>query len=420
MKKNRLISITAVCVVAIALLLVGYFQGLFFSLPVSAKRAVDTYATDESVSSLSELINGFSFDIYNELIVGNDENIFFSPYSIFVALAMTYEGARSTTADEMFDVLGFPQNDTVNLCSFGRIYNLLNIDKEYTLNTANALWIKEGYPFLTEYLQFIENYYMGKSTEVDFTKSEEAANLINTWVEDNTGGKIKDLIDSSNLDAFTAMILTNAIYFKGDWLNQFDSDLTTDSYFELSDGSSASVPMMSFSDSDLEFNYLDNGDLQILELPYNGNDLSMIVILPKENNITAIEKMITLDNLTNWKDSMYATEVTVHFPKFTIETEYSLKEYLIDLGMNVPFSSAYADFSGMTGRKDLYIDKVKHKAFIEVNEEGTEAAAATSVEMKFTSTPDFLEFNADHPFIYLIQHKETDTILFMGRLSNPE
>jgi len=172
----------------------------FFSPPSNVQAsAVDTFATAGSVNSLSYSMNDFSFSMYNELGIDSDENVFFSPYSIFVALAMTYEGARSDTYEQMKSVLGFEQNDEVNLCSFGRIYNLLNIDAEYSLNTANALWTKEDYPFLEGYLSFIDNYYMGKATDVDFTNPSEAAEIINSWVEKNTGGKIEDMLSSGDI-----------------------------------------------------------------------------------------------------------------------------------------------------------------------------------------------------------------------------
>lgn len=418
---NKVTSIIAAGALTALVLTSIFYIGFFSSSNVSAQpRAVDTYATNESVTNLSNLINNFSFRMYNQLITDNTDNIFFSPYSIFVALAMTYEGARNETADEMYNVLGFPQDDTVTLCSFGRIYNLLNINKEYTLNTANALWIRQGYPFLGEYLRFIENYYMGKTTEVDFSNPEKSAEIINQWIEKNTGGKIKDLITKGDIHKYLAMILTNAIYFKGDWLNQFDKDLTTNRDFKLLDGTTVSVPMMTFSKSDLEFNYTETDDLQILELPYKGDKLSMIILLPKENNISIVEKILNRDNLSKWVNSMTKREVKVILPKFKLETEYSLKNYLMNMGMIIPFSTAKADFSGMTGRKDLFIEKVKHKAFIEVNEEGTEAAAATSVHMSLTAVgPEPIEFNADHPFVFLIIHKETGVILFMGKLMNP-
>ncbi len=419
MEKKWIVSILIVAVLIIAVFIGVTYQN---SNPVTTKAeplAVDTNATAESVASLSSLMNNFSFNIYQRLSSNEDENIFFSPYSIFVALAMTYEGAKGDTANEMYDVLGFPQNDDISLCSFGRIYNEFNQKKEYTLNTANALWIKKGYEFLSQYLTFINDYYMGRATEVDFSNPVNAAALINDWIKENTGGKIKDLIKESDIHEALTMILTNAIYFKGLWANQFDPEDTNDRDFKLSSGSTISVPTMSLSDDDTSWNYTETDDLQILELPYKGGKLSMYILLPKENNITALEEMINYENFTEWKNSLYKAQVEVFLPKFKLETEYSIKDHLKNMGMNIPFTPN-ADFSGMDGKQDLFIEKVRHKAFIEVNEEGTEAAAATSVHMALTALPMFTEFNCNHPFIFLIQHKDTDVILFMGKVENPQ
>lgn len=421
MKTKRMIVISTVCIVTLVVIFAGLmYSGFFFSPGNITARAVDTYATAESVDSLSGAMNGFSFEMYSELGINSDENVFFSPYSIFVALAMTYEGAHGDTAAQMKNVLGFEQNDEVSLCSFGRIYNLLNIDSEYTLNTANALWTMKDYPFLEEYLNFVDNYYMGKATDVDFTNPSEAAEIINSWVEENTGGKIEDMLSSSDISPSTVLILSNAIYFKGLWMTQFDIEDTVDRDFEITPTEIVQVPTMVLTGSEESFNYSETDDLQILELPYKGDAVSMIIILPKENNISSVEQMLNNENLATWMDSMYPTVVDIYLPKFTHKTEYNLKEMLIAMGMDIAFSPD-ADFSGMNGYGDLFIEKVLHKAFIEVNEKGTEAAAATTVHILERATPEQPKvFDANHPFIYLIQHKETETILFMGKVVDPQ
>ena len=411
MKKQGIIGTIITCLVAIIAIAV-----IFYPQVPSQPLAIDTYASEESVSTLSDYINDFSFDLYQRLNINNNENLFFSPYSIFVALAMTYEGSSNDTAEEMKNVLQFPQNNETLLCSFGRIYNLLNQHKEYTLSTANALWTQEGYPFLLNYLNFIDNYYMGKATDVDFSNAEIAAQEINQWVEKHTNGKIKDFLAGSDIHPLTKLILTNAIYFKGDWLYQFNREYTNELDFKISPDKTVKVPMMSLSGAEL--NYTENDYVQILKMPYKGEELSMIIVLPKENNITDVEKIINRDVLNSWLGSFSQTNVDVSLPKFTMETEYRLKEYLIDMGMQIPFTMD-ADFSGMTGNQDLYIEKVIHKAFVEVNEEGTEAAGATSVHVVLKSIPQSVIFNADHPFMFLIQHKETGTILFIGKVTNP-
>lgn len=420
MKKRKIILAVTICTLVVIVAVAGFFYPIFDINPkVTAQPlAIDTNATAESVALLTNSMNRFSLEIYRQLAFEKNDNVFISPYSVFVALAMTYEGARGETAEEMYNVLNFPQNNDTSLCSFGKIYNLLNQKKEYTLSTANALWIQENYPFLNEYLNFIENYYIGKATEVDFSNVDAAALLINQWVEEITNGKIKDFLKGSDIHPLTALILTNAIYFKGDWKIQFDPEITTEKDFEISKEDVIKVSMMSHSVPETEFNYTETEELQILEMPYKGDKISMVIILPKENDIASVDKIISLENISKWIDNFSLTTVQVEFPKFTFETKYLLKENLMNMGMKLPFDPS-ADFSGMTGNKNLYIDKVIHQAVIEVNEEGTEAAAATSVHMIETAQPQVVEFTADHPFIFLIQHKETGNLLFMGRLINP-
>jgi len=418
LNSKEIFGISLTFIVAVVITIGFIFSGLFTPSNIKA-RAIDTYATTESVSSLSDSMNDFSFDLYQHLGVESKENIFFSPYSIFVALAMTYEGARGDTAQQMKNVLGFEQNDEVSLCSFGRIYNLLNIDSEHTLNTANALWTQKDYPFLDEYLNFINNYYMGMATDLDFTDPDTAAEIINEWVEDNTGGKIEDMLSSSDINPSTVLILSNAIYFKGLWLHQFEEKDTVDRDFEKTTEETIQVPTMVLKNSEESFNYTETEDLQILELPYKGDTVSMVILLPKENNITIAEQQLNSENLTALLDSMSPTLIDIYLPKFTFKTEYNLKDTLIDMSLGIAFSSS-ADFSGMNGMGGLAIEKVLHKAFVEVNEEGTEAAAATTVHVLETAIPGPSKvFDADHPFIFLIQHKETGTILFMGTVIDP-
>ena len=421
MKNQRIIGIVATVAVVIIVLIAGLmYYGSNGNSPVKGEPlAIDTYATEESVALLSEAMDGFSFDLYAQLSNGTDQgNLFFSPYSVFVALAMTYEGASGDTADEMAAVLHVPQGNETMLCSFGRIYNLLNQDKEYTLSTANALWMKEGYPFLQSYLDYIDHYYMGKATPVNFSDASGATALINQWIEEQTKEKIKDLIAEGDIHPLTALILTNAIYFKGLWTYQFDVASTMDGDFKLSSGDVIQTPMMRYAESDMCLNYSETEDVQILELPYKGDALSMIVILPKEKDLAEIEAHLDYETFTAWKENLTQQTVDVVFPRFTMETEFSLKDVLMALGMRTCFSMD-ADFSGMTGHQELFIEKVRHKAFIEVTEEGTEAAAATSVHMALKYAPSMIEFHADHPFLFLIQHKETGTILFMGRMTIP-
>ena len=423
MQKLGILAIGVSClIVAAGALSVLYSQesGEDESVTRAQVRFADeSNATAGSVVSLVDSLNDFSFEFYNKLLEGDDGNIFFSPYSIFVALSMAYEGAAGNTADEMQNILNILQNDSVTQSSFGRIYNLLNQNQNgYTINTANAFWTHQDYQFLNSYLKLLENYYMAEANVLDFSKNVEAAEMINTWIEEQTNDKIKDMIKSDMLSDITKLVLTNAIYFKGLWEKQFDPDATYETDFEITNDQTVKIDMMSYTGDDSTFNYTETEDLQILELQYQGNDLSMIILLPKENNISIAESALNAKNLTNWRNDLEENEIIVKIPKFKFKTEYTLNDVLKNMGMNDAFSPGAADFSKMDRTRDLFISKVLHKAFIEVNEEGTEAAAATAIVMELGVAMS-TEFNADHPFLFLIQHKETGTILFLGKVTDP-
>jgi serpin B len=328
---------------------------------------------------------------------------------------MTYEGAMGETAEEMQSVFYFPDEE-IRRTNFARIYNQLNpANAPYQLSTANALWAQEDYPFLDEYLNVTETYYRGKVTNLDFiTRTEESRQTINTWVEEQTNNKIKDLLPQGSITSYTRLVLTNAIYFKGNWVKQFDKSKTRDQDFTTGSGDKVKVPMMQETDS--RFNYAEEEGLQILEMPYEGDNLSMMILLPEE--MEPFEESLTPENLTLWKSSLINQSVNVYMPKFKFETEYMLNENLIEMGMPTAFTSS-ADFSGMTGSRDLFITAVVHKAYVDVNEEGTEAAAATGVVVGITSAgPMKPTFRADHPFIFIIQDNEGN-ILFLGRVTDP-
>jgi serpin B len=253
---------------------------------------------------------------------------------------------------------------------------------------------------------------------VDFvTETEKTRQKINRWVEDKTNDKIKNLIPEGALNAMTRLVLTNAIYFKGDWASQFDKDDTEDADFFVSPEKTVTASLMYQKE---EFKYAENELLQILQLPYKGDDLSMLVLLPKEKiGLADLEKELTADKLTEWQKRMYEQEIEVYLPKFKMTSQFSLSETLKKMGMSDAFDPGKADFSGMTGNKDLFISAVLHKAFVEVNEKGTEAAAATGVMMQLSMALDEPVFRADHPFIFMIQDNKTGSILFVGRVMDP-
>lgn len=390
-------------------------------------RANDAAATPEATVSMANASNLFGLELYDYLNNGIDGNIFFSPYSISAAFAMVYEGARGQTADEIRNVFHLPQNDTARRASFAALYNRLNLDnKGYTLDTANAAWVQKDYPVLTEYLDVVRDYYMGNATNLDFDgATEEARQTINKWVADHTGGRIKELVKPGEIDALTAFVLTNALYFKGDWQIQFDSAKTAQKDFHLASGATVKVPMMAMNSKDTKFNFLDmtyQGSpdrLKMLELPYKGENVSMVLILPDDGYLASIERSLTPENLSSWQHAMRGeNEINIQLPKFKMDCRFDLTKVLNDMGMPSAFSADNADLSGIDGiPHNLYVSASAHQANIDVNEKGTEAAAATHVVGTPAGIPP--SFIADHPFIFLIQDKATGTILFMGRVSDP-
>ena len=384
----------------------------------SVQMADDSKATEEGVQSVVDANNQFALELYSR-IKGDDGNIFFSPYSVSTAFSIAYEGARGETAEEMQSVFHFPEDEIVRRSSFARLHNNLNKwNKQYELHTANALWAHKNYNFLEEYITSIEKYYAGKTTNVDFVEENEKTRvMINGWVEEQTRNKIKDLLPSGSINDVTRLVITNAIYFKGFWSTQFKKSLTQDEDFTLMSGETVKVPMMRMFEDEVEFNYMENDDLQALELPYRGKDLSMLILLPKDD-ITSLEESITFEYISQLKNDLQEQEVRIYLPKFKFETKYFLSKTLEEMGMPLAFSLD-ADFSGMDGISMLYITKAIHQAFVEVNEEGTEAAAATGIVMTLKGVPIQKEFRADHPFIFLIQEKSTGNILFLGRVADP-
>ncbi len=378
-----------------------------------------TGVTAENVNLVVNANNQFAFDLYAKY-KSNEGNIFFSPYSISSALAMTYEGARGQTAQEIANVFHFPLDTSQMRPAFAQEYNNLNAHgKPYLLNTANALWAQQNFKFLDSYFATIGNYYGGKVTNLDFVGDTENSRVtINKWVEQQTNDKIKDLIPQGEIDPMTRLVLTNAIYFKGTWLWQFEKSATREADFRVSPELTVKAQMMAITGEKARFNYAETDELQILELPYSGNELSMLLLLPKADTLDALEGSFTLEKLIELRAQMYETGMKVYLPKFKFETKYFMADDLIAMGMPTAFTDA-ADFSGMDGKKDLYISDVIHQAFVDVNEEGTEAAAATAVVMKNTAIANPTIFNADHPFIFLIQEKETGNFLFMGRVTDP-
>jgi serpin B len=359
----------------------------------------------------------FALDLYQELR-GNEGNLLFSPYSISVALAMAYAGARGNTGVQMARVLHFALDQPRLHTAFASLEARLRAVQakgDVQLGVANSLWPQEGYPLLDEFLALTKQSYGVEITPLDYNEPEVARQTINAWVEERTEGKIEELLPPGTLLAL--LILVNAITFKGDWARQFDEALTRDAPFWLTAEDQIRVQLMQQLGT---FGYAYVDDLHILELPYAGDDVSMVVFLPAEiDGLATLEDSLSVESLNRWMDRLRATEVQVYLPRFEMRCGFRLDERLQAMGMTDAFDDS-ADFSGIDGTLSLYIKAVFHQAYVDVNEEGTEAAAATAVVMAPKGIPlPSPTFRADHPFLFLIREKPTESILFLGRVTNP-
>ncbi len=406
--------------IAITLLILGVLTVaiIFFLYPSGTNqlpKASETGSTQEGIQKIVNANNRFGLELYSELSKRDEGNIFYSPYSLFSALAMTYEGANGTTAEEIKSVLHFPDYDVLRP-NFAAFYNEINKrHASFELKTANALWVQEDYPLRYEYLNTIKNYYGGKAENLDFMREPETSRqIINNYIKEETNNKIDELLPPHSVDATTRLVITNAIYFNGRWAEEFDKKNTKELYFKTP--TDIKKVQMMYMKPKTQFNYTETDDLQILELPYKGNKISMLILLPK-GNLDRIEPL-TIERLSQYKKSMSEVKLDeIYIPKFELDTSYPMKEILRSLGMSTAFSPG-ADFSRMVD-DGLFISQVFHDAYVKVDEEGTEAAAASAVVFTMAVSRPKKIFKADHPFIFIIQDKDTGAILFMGRITDP-
>jgi serine protease inhibitor len=377
-------------------------------------------AVDQTV--VVEGNNAFAAALYGRLR-NQGGNLFFSPESISTALAMAYAGARGGTASQMAKTLHFTLPPEKLQPAMGALLSELNAAHEgYQLSVANALWAQQGYTFLDDFLNLLKTNYGAGLNQVNFNGATEAARLtINQWVEQKTQDKIKDLLQPGALRPDTRLVLTNAIYFKGDWETQFDKAQTRNEDFHLSKAQTTTAPLMH---REGRFSYFDGGTFQVLEVPYKSKELSMILFLPKDpSGLPALEESLTDSNIQQWLSRLVSVpKVIVTIPKFKMTRQFELGSTLSAMGMPEAFA-ANADFSGMTGHRDFAISEVIHKAYVDVNEEGTEAAAATGVTMRALAmrAPEASPpvFRADHPFVFVIRDNRSASTLFMGRVADP-
>ena len=361
--------------------------------------------------------NEFGLDIFQKIAAEEtaDKNLFISPTSISLALAMTWNGARTATADSMAYALRFPDLDTneINAVYRDLMNGLTTVDEKVLLSIANSIWYRQDFLVENDFIAVNRNYYNAEIAGLDFG-NPASKDIINGWVEDKTNGKIKNLVDE--IDNSYVMFLVNAIYFKGIWQTEFDKEKTNDGQFNLTNGSQKTVSMMNLEDT---LNSFSNELFQAVELDYGRGNFSMVVLLPKtEKSVDDIINELTPENWSNWMNGFNKTNLILSLPRFKFEYDIQLKDALTAMGMGIAFSGT-ADFTGINRNGGLYIDYVRHKSFVEVNEEGTEAAAATVVAIKETAILDNIMY-VNRPFIFAIREKSTGAIVFLGRVADPK
>ena len=383
---------------------------------------IDPQVDAQAVKAAAEANNAFALALYQQL-AESEGNLFYSPYSIYTALMMTYAGAAGQTAEQMKQALEI----TVPEGEAHAALNALNLTLKnnsmfdgvpvFSFNVANQLWGQKDFVFNEQFLNTLSAYYDANLKTVDFRDSENARALINLWVAAQTNDKIKDLIPEGVLNALTRLVLTNAVYFKAAWMNQFDPANTAPGTFTLSDGSQVDVPMMRAQRSMQAF--VDE-QFAVVELPYVGGRYSMVLVMPAQGGLAEFESSLDAERLNEILGSLSTASVTLGLPKFKLESSFGLSEAMKTLGMTDAFTPGLADFSGMEGTRNLYISDLLHKAYVDVNEEGTEAAAATAVVVGMTSMPaESYTIDFDRPFLFLIRDIQTNAILFMGRMADP-
>jgi serpin B len=433
----RFIPVLSLCLVCCAIL-AGCIggpgsgnQSVSPAITIAINHGAETNALSATTEEEKKVIaanNEFAFDLYRKLRDDPDnsqKNIVFSPFSISSVMAIIGEGGRGTTADEIRGVFHYPDDKAILRQGYSGVIGRTRAgnDNITSIQLANALWAERTYPFLPEYTETAARYYDAKTTNLDIVNNpDDSVDSVNTWVEEKTNGKIKNLLSREDIDPkSTRLLVTNSLYFSGKWVKKFGD--TSVGNFRISPNETVDAPMM-FRSIDADFSYADLPDMQVVDLLYRnstGRQISMLVILPKNDDLQSVENSLNAKKLEQVRQSLkYQTLAYIMFPKFSTETRYRLPETLKSMGMPTAFSRV-ADFSGMDGmQENLYIDDIIHKTFIDVNEDGTQAAAATVGSMKSQGgshgNPPFV---ADHPFIFIIQDRENGNILFIGRVMNP-
>lgn len=388
-------------------------------------RDTNPVISQSDMSALAKGNSEFAFDLYRALMQRQAGNFFYSPYSLSIALAMAYAGARGDTATQMAGVLHFNLSPDLLHHAFNNTAMELakRADESMTsqdgngfkLNVVNDAWGQQGYPFLQQYLDTLATNYGAGMRVVDFNNGEAVRQEINSYISDMTEGRIKDLIPPGALDGFTRLVLTNAIYFNAAWMNKFNENATRDGTFYLVDGGSVTVPMMKQT---YAFPYISGNGYRAIQIPYENNHLSMTIIMPDKGQFEAFQDSLDWQRISGILSQLKGQEVVLTMPRFQFSSEFNLSEVLVGMGMDLAFSSS-ADFSGITGAEGLSISDVIHKSFISVDEKGTEAAAASAVMIAGAAPLQPPVMTLDHPFIFLIRDNPTGAVLFAGRVIDP-
>jgi len=400
------------------------FAAMLCAISVAIAAGAGAAEDPPPSATVAQGVNLFAFDLYGALRSEQSGNLFFSPQSISTALAMTYTGARGETAAEMARTMHFslpPDRLSADYAELLRALREPGGTPSYRLSIADRLWGQRGVSYLAPFVALTRRDYGAEPVLADFASNAEGVRReINAWVAQETEGKITDLVPARSLGSGTRLVIANAIYFRGNWAEQFERSATRNQPFHVSAGTTVDVPLMSAKLSVGYWRYPEAA-LTIVQLPYKGNDLSMLVILPDApDGLAGMEAQLTAENIRRWTVGFVPETVLVYLPRFSVESGVELSSTLATMGMRLPFSDA-ADFSGVTGQRDVYLSAVWHKARVDVDERGTEAAAATGVNLivgAVASEPP--TFRADHPFVFLIRHNRTGAILFLGRLTNPK
>ncbi|MBL8822786.1 MAG: serpin family protein [Planctomycetia bacterium] len=404
------------------LLLIGAITLSALSLLKTTAEPPPIQSTLHELRKFAEQNNDFGIELYHRLRT-QPGNVFFSPYSISTALAMVSTGARNQTEAQMLKCLHLGTDQKLNTTLHRDLMtSMLHQPKGYEIRIANALWGQNAHPFKADFVTGLQHSFRAEGRTLDFAgEAEQSRTIINQWVEAQTNQRIKNLLPSGSITGLTRLVLTNAIYFKGTWQTPFSKSATRPGDFFITSDDKVKAEMMARTAS---MRYAENDLFQALELPYAGDRLSMVILLPrKRNNLGEAESQLSSGMVSQLVQKMTSPKVILSLPRIKTTYEKPLKTTLVSMGMTDAFEAGIADFSGIDSTRELYISEVYHKAFCEINEEGTEAAAATAVAMVEYSTPSKqpppVEFKADHPYLYLIRDRQTGSILFMGRVVDP-